>query len=161
MIDTGEAANPAAPVFTAPRHGILVLWAIGARIRGCVVASKPLTDAAGTPSGINAASRAVRMWTLTPAVVIKLLKAVGRPMIPFADATDNVIEQSGMELVEIFAFGEVMFASNRCMNFSGAPHLLSWSWRRRRRSPATAFAPAARYRRWPCFSPKRSPRWAT
>ena len=59
------------------------------------------------------------MWTLTPAVVIKLLKAVGRPMIPFADATDNVIEQSGMELVEIFAFGEVMFASNRCMNFSG------------------------------------------
>ena len=42
VIDTGESANAADPVFTAPRHGILVLWAIGARIRGCEVASKPL-----------------------------------------------------------------------------------------------------------------------
>jgi hypothetical protein len=120
VIDTGESASAAAPVFTAPRHGILVLWAIGARVRGCEIASKPLVPpASGGPSGLNTASRALRMWTFTPAVVVALLQAVGRPMIPFADATDNVIEQSLEVLVEIFAFGEIMFATNRCLNFAG------------------------------------------
>jgi hypothetical protein len=120
VIDTGESANAAAPVFTGPRHGILVLWAIGARVRGCEIASKPLVPpASGGPTGLNVVSRALRMWTLTPAVVVALLKAVGRPMIPFADATDNVIEQSVEVLVELFAFGEIMFATNRCLNFAG------------------------------------------
>ena len=118
VIDTGESADAVDPVFTAPRHGVLVLWAIGARVRGCEVASKPLV-AAGGPPGMNVASRAVRIWTLPPAVVMTLLGAVGRSMIPFADATDNVIEQSLEMLVEILAFGEIMFATNRCTNFDG------------------------------------------
>jgi hypothetical protein len=119
VIDTGEAANQALPVFTGPRHGILVLWAIGARVRGCEVASKPLIVTAGTPPATNALSRAVRMWTLTSAAVVALLQAAGKPMTPFADAIDNIIEQSGMVLVEIYASGEAMCATNRCMNFAG------------------------------------------
>jgi hypothetical protein len=119
VIDTGESANPGDPVFTAPRHGIVVRWAIGARVRGCEVASKPLVDTNGNVIGVNALSRAVQLWTLPPAVIQLLLKPVGRSMIPFADATDNVIEQSGLLLVEIFAHDEIMFATNRCINFDG------------------------------------------
>jgi len=121
VIDTGESPNALAPAFTAPRHGILVLWAIGARVRGCEVASKPLVPpATGGQTAVNSASRALRMWTLTPAVVAQLLNAVGRLLIPFADATDNVIEQSVDVLVETVAFGEIMFATNRCTNFAGS-----------------------------------------
>ena len=74
----------------------------------------------GGASGISLASRALRLWALPQALAIALLKDVGRSMIPFADGTDNVIEQSVARLVEILAFdGEVMFATNRCINFSG------------------------------------------
>jgi hypothetical protein len=117
VIDTGESADPGAPVFTGARHGIRVLWAIGARVRGSEVASKPLIDAAGG-SGINSVSRALTMLTLTPALVVQFLPIVGRLMIPFADATDNVIEQSVVALVQMLAFGEIMFATNRCTNFA-------------------------------------------
>lgn len=117
VIDTGESANAAAPVFTAPRFGIVVKWAIGARIRGCEVASKPLVATTGVPTGVNGASRAIQMWTLPQAVVISLLGTVGRPMVPFADATDNVIEQSCQTLVEIISYDEIMFATNRCIDF--------------------------------------------
>ncbi|HKH91360.1 MAG TPA: DUF6519 domain-containing protein [Gemmatimonadaceae bacterium] len=124
VIDTGESENAAAPVFTAPRHGILLYRVAAARVRGCEIASKPLVPpSTGGPTGMNAASRALRIRTLTPAEVIAALKDVGRPMVPFADATDNVIEQSLQTLVEMVAFPEITFATNRCINFdrSNAP----------------------------------------
>jgi hypothetical protein len=125
VIDTGESADATAPAFSGARHGIVVLWALGARVRGCEVASKPLIPGGGLSAPINSASRAVRMWAIAPAVILALLKAVGRPMVPFVDATDNIIEQSVAILVEILvylpngAIGETTFASNRCMNFAG------------------------------------------
>jgi hypothetical protein len=118
VIDTGEAASQAAPAFTGQRHGIRLVWALGARVRGCEVVSKALLPTAGGAPSINVASRAVRMWTIPASVAVALLGATGRQMVPFADATDNVIEQSVDSLVEIIARGEIMFATNRCLNFA-------------------------------------------
>ncbi|HEX7979864.1 MAG TPA: DUF6519 domain-containing protein [Gemmatimonadaceae bacterium] len=117
VIDTGESANPGAPVFTAPRFGILVYRALGARVRSCEIASKPLALQSSGASAVNATSRALFMWTLTPAEVLTALPDVGKSMIPFADATDNVIEQSVLTLIDIVAFPEITFALNRCINF--------------------------------------------
>ena len=75
------------------------------------------TPSSGGPTGFNAASRALRVRTLTPAEVLAALGNVGSKMIPFADATDNVIEQSVQSLVEMVAFPEITFATNRCINF--------------------------------------------
>jgi hypothetical protein len=117
VIDTGESPDGAAPSFTGERHGIVVLFAIGTRVHGCTVASQPLVGNAV----VNPGSRAIRLWTLTPAAVMAILGAVGRPMTPFADATDNVVEQSVAILVETLAVGEIMFATNRCINFVEGP----------------------------------------
>ena len=39
-------------------------------------------------------------------------------MVPFADATDNRVEQSAFPLVELYAAnGDLMFSTNRCTNF--------------------------------------------
>jgi len=118
VIDTGESENPSAPVFTAPRVGILAYRVIAVRVRGCEIASRPLVPpSSGGPTGLNAASRGLRMRTLTPAEVSAALGSAGSRMTPFADATDNVIEQSVQTLVEIIAFPEITFATNRCINF--------------------------------------------
>lgn len=128
VIDTGESADPTAPVFIAPRYGIRVLWALGVRIRGCEVATHPLVDnATNLPIGVNANSRAVRMWTLSRTDAFNTLGSTGRLMIPFADATDNVIEESEPVAVEIIApEGEILFASNRCIRFFGTDMSPVW-----------------------------------
>ncbi len=118
VIDTGESAQTGDPTFTAVRYGIVLLYAIGARVHGCSVTSKPLLGAAAT--GINGASRAIRVWTLSPPQIINLLPTIGRVMTPFVDTTDNVIEQSGNTLVEVITLGEAIVATNRCTNFAGA-----------------------------------------
>lgn len=115
VIDTGESANPAAPVFVGPRNGIVVLWSIGTRVRGCTVSSKPLL----VTNTVNPTSRAIRLWTLTPVIVNNLLGSAGRPLTPFADITDSVAEQSVAALVEVVAWGEITFATNRCMDLAG------------------------------------------
>ena len=118
VIDTGESPNDAAPVFTGPRYGIVVLFAIATRVHGCTVASKPLVGNAKA----NPDSRAIRTWTLTPLIVQSILPAVGSSMTIFADITDNVVEQAVEILTETIAIGEVMFATNRCINFADRPH---------------------------------------
>jgi len=119
VIDTGESADSRDKPFGEPRFGIRVQESLGTRIRGCEVASSPLVKV----GSINTASRAVLMETSHPEELKRNLN-----IVPFADATDNVIEQSVMTLVEINIAGEIMFATNRCMNFSegdGATVLLT------------------------------------
>ncbi len=118
VIDTGDSPNPSVPLFTGRRHGIVVLFAIGVRVRGCEIASKPLgRPPTGGATAVNNASRPLRIWTLPPGLINKLMGFADLIVIPFADATDNVIEQSALVLVEIVSFGEVMLATNRCVNF--------------------------------------------
>lgn len=130
VIDTGESPVPNAAVFNKPRYGIAVLGAIGARVRDCNIVSKPLVPVAGTPTqpasiaGLNDFSRALLMYSFANSSFTAGEATDNSGLTPFADATDNVIGQSVRHLVEIFCYGDTMFATNRCTNYArGLPPL--------------------------------------
>jgi hypothetical protein len=111
-IDIGESSNAAdlAFAFAGARYGVRV-FAPRARVQGCVIRSRSIARKDGGP-GPHSDSRALYVATLP---------VEGLPST-FADAADNVAEQTTLKLVEIAARGEVMFSANRCTHLDPDGH---------------------------------------
>ena len=126
VLDVGEPAVPNDAPFGGIRYGILVWQAVATRIRGCRVTSPPLDGTRTRRPAINSGSRAlvVRSAPIRGATPLlnRKMRLTGSQ---YADATDNILEQTTARLVEIAAGGELIFATNRCRNLAPAPGLPS------------------------------------
>jgi hypothetical protein len=117
VIDTGETEAPTKIPFPGERFGVDILAASAARVHGCVISSRPLASPEGNKQVVpHQASRALRMIVLSQRVVDYESKKVFVPA-GFADATDNVVEQTAWVLVEVKTRVDVMFSDNRCTDF--------------------------------------------
>ncbi len=117
VIDTGETETPTKSPFPGERFGVDILAASSARVHGCVISSRPLAPPEGKKQvDPHQASRALRMIVLSQRVVDY---ESGKVFVPagFADATDNVVEQTAWLLVEVKTKADVMFSDNRCTDF--------------------------------------------
>ena len=129
-IDIGGSPRPADPLFQGRRFGI-VIGSVHARVRvhGCTITGPSIARKDGGP-GAHPASRALLITGGQPPKRSTPPKPSTRPdsentddnfkgtdggaSVDFADAADNLAEQTATPVVEITTEGDIMFAANRC-----------------------------------------------
>ena len=123
-LDVGVSSAATDPIFQGRRFGIVVNAVRGrARVRGCTITSPSIATRDGGP-GENPASRALLISAGKPAKPSRTVNDNAEPSViksqdadsvaDFADATDNLAEQTATPVVEIAIAGEVIFSANRC-----------------------------------------------
>jgi hypothetical protein len=132
VVDTGEPSAVDWPLFTGARLGIAVEHAGGVRAHANVVVSRPLALRQVDKPMPHPDSRALLVITFPNRVIDRPPETdveISPADWPFADASDNHLEQDVGMLAELRAGqvekiddetitgnGEVIFAANRCLN---------------------------------------------
>jgi len=131
-LDVGVSSVTADPIFPGRRFGIAVTSVRGrVRVHGCTITS-PAIDTKSGGLGANAASRALVITAGKPqppvgtqptnnASLEKIESKDGDESIDYADAADNLAEQTATPVVEIEIEGEIIFSANRCRLLDSEP----------------------------------------
>jgi nitrous oxidase accessory protein NosD len=131
-IDIGVSADTTHTPFMGARFGIVIGSQHGrARVHGCTITSPSISKKDNGP-GANPESRALLIKAGEPKKPTrrnytedidhdKIESADNNGSIDYADACDNLAEQTATPVVEIVIDGEVIFSDNRCRRLDSDP----------------------------------------